>query len=194
MKNYARNVTIMLALIEKKDPATYVHSKRVAEIVLHLAREMKIKNSRKLRIIKLGALLHDIGKIFIPDEILLEKGALSHSNFNVIKLHPIIGKEIISTLLDNQEIENIVFQHQESFDGSGYPMQIRDADICIGAKICSVADAFETIRSGRTYCRKKSLKRSLAEMERCSGTKFDPDVVSALKRCSKELNKRLCII
>ncbi len=190
MINQPRNIVDMLEILETKDPATYAHSIRVSEIALQIALEMGMEDQHVLRNISVAALLHDIGKVFVPDEILFKKGGLNVAEFKVMKKHVAMGK-IITSQLDDFEIRMIVFQHHEAFDGSGYPMRLKADEICIGAKICATADAFDVIRFGRHYREARSAEQTVAEIERCSGTKFAPDVVVALNRCATKIEKIL---
>ena len=187
-----KKIRILLDLLEEKDPATKTHSINVMKISLALARELGITNRENLDRILTGSLLHDVGKLFIPDEILLkETDGLTDSEYETIKKHTSLGAEIIKIFIPEAGVEDIVCQHHERIDGEGYPEGIKGEEICFEARICSVADAFETIRSGRIYCEGRSLDESVSEIEKCSKTMYDPKVVGALVRCAEDIDRLL---
>jgi len=135
------------------------------------------KNFRET--LQIAALLHDIGKIGVPDHILNKHGSLLPEEFEEIKKHSIIGATILRPIRELSDVAREVRHHQECFDGSGYPDGLKGNDIPLVARIISVADAFDAITTNRPYKKKKSVEEALQELKRCSGTQFDPVVVSA---------------
>jgi len=128
-------------------------------------------------IIQLGALFHDIGKIGVPDHILLKPGFLTEEERHIMRTHPEIGWRIIKDVEGLGKVAEIVRAHHERFDGKGYPDGLSGQQIPLGARIASVADSFEAIVSPRVYSSGRSVEEALAEVRRCSGTQFDPAAV-----------------
>lgn len=176
----------MAALIDAREQSTGEHCRRVAEMTSMFGREMGV-TFEELETLRRGALLHDIGKIAIPDEILLKKGKLTEQEQTVMRRHPSIGYEIIASSPELRDAAEIVWAHQERYDGTGYPRGLRGDQICIGARIFSVIDAYDAMRSNRLYRSALSPKMALAEILRHKGTQFDPDVVDAFLRCQGSL-------
>ncbi|RPJ45782.1 MAG: HD domain-containing protein, partial [Chloroflexi bacterium] len=124
-----------------------------------------------------AALIHDIGKIGVPETIISKPGRLSEDEYAIIRRHPTIGAEILSRLKGLQELVPLVRHHQEKFDGSGYPDGLRAGQIPLGARILTLADSLDAMYSDRTYKRSRKLEDVVAEVRRCSGTHFDPKIV-----------------
>ena len=141
----------------------------------------------EIRQVEQGALLHDIGKIATPDAILLKPGPLSDEEWETMKKHPEIGYRILSTDPYMEKVAEIVHQHQESYDGSGYPQGLKGEEICLGARIFAVVDAYDAIRSERAYSGAQSADYAVKEIRRNSGVQFDPLVVDALVACLPEI-------
>jgi HD-GYP domain-containing protein (c-di-GMP phosphodiesterase class II) len=129
-----------------------------------------------------AANLHDIGKIGIPDEILNKAGPLSQVEWAVMQRHPIIGARIIAPVKKLSNVAPIIRAHHERFDGAGYPYGLKGADIPLGARIVSVADAYTAMTDERVYRKAMSHAEAVAELQRYAGTQFDPDVVEAFLR------------
>jgi len=174
-------VEAMVSAIEARDCETQHHCRRAREYTLTLAHRMGIRG-RELRDAGWGSLLHDVGKIGVPDQILLKPGPLDDGEWAEMRKHPIIGYRLLSPIRFLQGAAQIVLHHHERWDGKGYPYGKKGAEIPIGARIFMVADALETITSKRPY--KKALPFEVAEEEivRCSDAHFDPDVVSAFRK------------
>jgi len=164
--------------LDIREHETGAHSKRVACHTLVLAR-LFISDARQLRQIYWGSLLHDIGKIGIPDAILLKQGALNEEEWNVMRTHPEKGYRIVSQIPDMKEAAEIVLSHEERFDGSGYPRGLRGEQICLGAKLFAVIDTLDAITSDRPYRKAGSFEEARDEIVRMSGTQFDPAAVQA---------------
>ncbi len=174
----------LAAAIDARDPYTHGHTERVTTYCLSIARELEgmpevasYKNFRET--LQISALLHDIGKIGVPDHVLNKHGSLLPEEFEEIKKHSIIGATILHPIKELSDVAREVRYHQECYDGSGYPDGLKGRDIPLVARIISVADAFDAITSNRPYKKKKSVEDAIQEIKRCSGTQFDPVVVGA---------------
>jgi putative nucleotidyltransferase with HDIG domain len=165
-------------LVEARDPYTAGHQKRVAELSCALARQLGLSEEKTDRI-RLAALTHDIGKIYVPAEFLNRPGALTEIEFNVIRLHPQVGFEILQPLDLDGPISEFVLQHHERLNGSGYPQGLRGDQIHLEAKVLAVADVVEAMSSHRPYRPALGLERALAEVEAGRGVTFEPEVVDA---------------
>jgi putative two-component system response regulator len=170
-----------LALVaEYRDDDTHRHTERVGRTSELIATELGW-NSERVWTIRRAAPLHDLGKIGIPDEILLKPAALSPEQFEVIKTHTVIGARILcqSRAPIPRMATEIALSHHERWDGNGYPMGLKAQEIPIVGRIVAVADAFDAMTHARPYKGASSVIHALAELERCSGTQFDPQVVEA---------------
>lgn len=174
--------------LDIREHETGAHSKRVACHTLVLARRFT-SDSDQLRQIYWGSLLHDIGKIGIPDAILLKQGELNEDEWNAMRTHPEKGYRIVSRVPDMKEAAEIVFSHEERFDGSGYPRGLRGAQISLGARLFSVIDTLDAITSDRPYRKAGSFERARDEIVRMSGTQIDPVAVQALLAEEKTLRE-----
>jgi putative nucleotidyltransferase with HDIG domain len=170
--------TLGLAL-DFRDQSTSGHSKRVADQTTVIAREIGISGDALLYI-EQGAFLHDIGKLRIPDSILLKPGALTQAEWTTMREHPHHGNEFLRQIDFLSEAAQLVFTHHEKFDGSGYPQGLRGEAIPIGARIFAIVDAIDAMTYSRPYNRPIPLERALTEIERCSGTHFDPEIAKVV--------------
>lgn len=170
------------------------HSERVAELSLLLAKGMGLPMAEQARI-HIGAHLHDIGKIGIPDAILNKPGKLSEAEFVMIRKHPEIGNNIINKIRVLHPVVDIVRHHHERFGGGGYPDGLRGEEISLGARIVAVADAFDAMTSTRAYRSALSIDKTMQEMRRCQGSQFDPAVIDVLVTLQRKgnLDKHWCI-
>ncbi|HPO50990.1 MAG TPA: HD-GYP domain-containing protein [Spirochaetota bacterium] len=162
--------------LEAKDIYTAGHSDRVADISEKLSKFMGL-DKNICRETHIAAHLHDIGKIGIPDGILLKTSKLSSGEFEVIKEHSVKGYEIIRDIEDFQSIAKIVRHHHERFDGQGYPDKLIGNDIPLASAIIAVADSFDAMTTTRSYKKSVSYKDAFEELEKNSGTQFNPEVV-----------------
>lgn len=165
--------------LDLKDTETEGHSKRVTAYTIALARAMDLSPAT-IRTIARGAFLHDIGKMAIPDAILLKPGKLDPEEQAVMRQHCARGYDMIRKIPFLADASEIVHSHQEHFDGSGYPRGLHGNDIPLGARIFAVADALDAITSDRPYRKAQPFSKARAEIKRCSGTQFDPKVVDVL--------------
>lgn len=155
---------------------TMQHSQRVAAYARIFAEELNLAESA-LEHIELGSLLHDIGKIGIPRNVLLKPGKLDSEEWRVMREHPAIGYRLLAEFDDLQVEAAIVLSHHERFDGGGYPLGLRGKEIPLGARIFSIVDTFDAITSNRPYRAAQSSSIAKAEIERMGGLQFDPDLV-----------------
>jgi putative nucleotidyltransferase with HDIG domain len=172
--------------LDLKDAETEGHSKRVTAYSIVLARAMKLEPA-EVKIIARGAFLHDIGKMAIPDAILSKPGKLTAEEQAVMREHCVRGYTMLKKIPFLQQAAEIVFSHQEHFDGSGYCRGLKGEEIPLGARIFSISDALDAITSDRPYRRAKSFAEARAEIERCSGTQFDPAIVAVYRSLPDKL-------
>jgi putative nucleotidyltransferase with HDIG domain len=162
--------------LDLKDAETEGHSKRVTAFTIAIARAMGL-SGEKIRVIARGAFLHDIGKMAIPDAILLKPGALTPEETEIMREHCFRGYQMLKKIPFLAEAAEIVYAHQERFDGTGYPRGLSGNDIPLGARIFSVADTLDAITSDRPYRTARPITVAREEIERFCGRQFDPEVV-----------------
>ncbi len=181
MQDLERSYDITLAAmgdaLDLRDAETEGHSRRVTGYAIALAREMGL-NGDELKVIARGAFLHDIGKISTPDEVLLKPGKLDAREMEIMREHCERGYEMVRKIPFLQDASQIVYAHQESFDGSGYPRGLKGQEIPLGARIFAIADTLDAITSDRPYRKGRSFAEAQVEIERCSGVQFDPAIVA----------------
>ncbi len=175
---YSNTLEALAGALDAKDRYTRGHSDRVANYAVELARQMKLREDQ-VEAIHHMAFLHDIGKIGISDELLTRVGRLADSEFDKIKLHPVIGEHILKDLNYLGSFTHFVRSHHEKYDGSGYPDGLKGKAIPLGARIITLADSFDAMTSDRSYRSKMTPEEALEEVRRCSGTHFDPELVEA---------------
>jgi len=177
-------VNIIKALsttVDAKDHYTSGHSQKVSEYGTHIAEELMLQE-REIEIIKYAGLLHDIGKIGMPDEIIKKPSKLTEEEFLIIRDHPVIGAKIIREIDSLAAIVPIILHHHERYDGKGYPDKLKGDEIPIGARIIHAADAFDTMVSARAYRDMLPAELAISELRKNSGTQFDPVIVDAFIR------------
>ena len=172
--------------LDLKDSETEGHSKRVTAYTIALARAMGISPA-EIKVIARGAFLHDIGKMAIPDDILRKPGTLNPDEQDVMREHCTRGYQMLRKIPFLSEAAEIVFSHQEHYDGTGYPSALRGREIPVGSRIFAVADTLDAITSDRPYRRARSFDAAREEILRCSGTQFDPAVVEIFLKIPNEL-------
>ena len=176
---YVGAIRALAAALDARDPYTAGHSQRVSALSVLIARQLSLDDAA-VDVIRLGALLHDIGKIGVADEVLRKPGALSPDEYEQIKRHPLLGARILRQVGFLAPHLPIVELHHERPDGKGYPYGLRADDIPLAARIVHVADAFDAMTSGRAYRPARPGSFALAELRRGSGSEFDPFCVDAL--------------
>jgi putative nucleotidyltransferase with HDIG domain len=167
------------ATVDAKDPSTAGHSQRVVEIALRIGRELGFEPAR-LELLRLGALFHDIGKLAVPDAILLKPGRLTRQEFEVMKRHCDDGARIVDRFGPLRPVVSIIRHHHERWSGHGYPAGLEGETIPLEASIVGVADAWDAMTTNRPYKTMLSVEEAREEVDGCSGTQFRPDVVEAL--------------
>ena len=174
-KAYLDSIQTLRYTVEAKDPYTRGHSDRVSSYSVLIGKKLKLSEN-DLKTLEVGGLFHDIGKIGIPDSILLKEAKLTDDEYSQIKNHPSIGAHILCNAEVFKDIIPIVKHHHEKYDGTGYPGRLKGEDIPYLARIAAVADTFDAMTSKRTYRNALPLEVVRAEIERCSGTQFDPEI------------------
>ncbi len=172
-------------IIEARDPYTAGHQNTVSQLAVAIAQEMKLSKD-KIEGIQITSLVHDIGKINIPAEILSKPSKLNEMEFSLIKNHPKVGYDILRKIDFSWPVAKIVLQHHEKIDGSGYPQGLKGKKILLEAKIIGVADVVEAMSSHRPYRPTLGIDRALEEINQKSGTLYDPEVVDACLKLFKE--------
>lgn len=174
---YMRTIRVLAQAIDARDHYTHSHSENVSRYSVVIANELKLP-TKDIELIRQACELHDLGKIGIEDSILLKTSALTPLEWEQIKKHPTIGAKILEPLTFLNGVVDLVRQHHEHYDGSGYPQGRKKEDILLGARIIHVADAYEAMRSARSY-RKSPLTKAdaILEIKNNSGTQFDPKIV-----------------
>ena len=174
-KAYLESIETLRYTVEAKDSYTRGHSDRVSAFSVLIGKYLGLSEN-DLRILKIGGLFHDIGKIGVPDSVLLKEGKLTDNEYSEIKNHPSIGKQILSNATIFKDMIPIVYHHHEKYDGTGYPEGLKGNEIPYLARITAVADTFDAMTSNRSYRKALPLDVVRSEIERCSGTQFDPDI------------------
>lgn len=178
-RHKAELITALVSAVEARDAYTQGHSVRVSEYAEKLARQMELKE-REIALIHEGALLHDIGKIGISDQILHKNGPLTPEEWAVMKRHPLIGAEMAAKAGLEPGVNEMILSHHERYDGTGYPNARPIAECSVATRIMGVADAFDAMTSDRPYRRGMPVTDALNELRRGRGTQFDPAVVDAM--------------
>ncbi|HEY4717772.1 MAG TPA: GAF domain-containing protein [Anaerolineales bacterium] len=176
---YVQTVSALASAIDVRDSYTSGHSQRLAELAVKIGETMGC-SLEELVDLRWGALLHDIGKIGVPDEILRKPGSLEEREVKIMRGHPEIGARIVEGVKSLSGVAPIIRAHQERFDGKGYPDGLRGQDIPKVARIISVADAYVAMTDERVYRKARSHEEAIIELKRCKGTQFDPEVIMAL--------------
>jgi putative nucleotidyltransferase with HDIG domain len=169
----------LMAAMDLRDVETYGHSKTVARYTQFLAHIMGFQDRAQLDNIRKGSLLHDVGKIAIPDSILKKVEPLTAKEWEKIKLHPALGYGLIKEIKMVAEVGNIILYHHERYDGKGYPKRLKEDKIPVEARIFALSDALDAITSHRPYRKERSFKTAKKEILDNSGSQFDPVVVEA---------------
>jgi|GEM_PF-703992 len=188
-ESFVRTMAAVVSILDAHEQNTATHSQVVSLLSVRLAEAIGIDGKEALSNIRYGSLLHDIGKLSVPTSILNKPGKLSEDEMKLIRQHPRKGYEIARNIPFLDEASEIIYQHHEHFDGSGYPRGLKGEEICFGARIFAVIDAFEAMRSSqRSYKEEIPLAEVVRELNRCSGTQFDPVVIKAFNNCCEDLD------
>ena len=175
---YMESIETLRFTVEAKDTYTRGHSDRVSEYSVLIGKKLGLSDE-DINTLKVGGLFHDIGKIGVPDSILLKNAKLTDDEYSEIKNHPSIGAHILSNATIFKDALPIVKHHHERYDGNGYPGKLKGEDIPLLARIAAVADSFDAMTSRRTYRNSLDLDFVKAEIEKCKGTQFDPSCADA---------------
>ncbi len=171
----------LAATVDAKDHYTYGHSKQISEYAVATAETLGLPKDR-VTTIRAAALLHDIGKIGIPDSILNKQGPLTKEEWEPVKEHPQLGTEILRHVIDLINCLPAILHHHEHYDGTGYPFGLQGNNIPLEARLLAIADAYDTMTSLRPYRKRLSPQEALTELNRCAGTQFDPELVGIFCR------------
>lgn len=185
-----RTIEALAMAIEAKDQGTHQHLQRVQVYALAIGKEMGLSEP-EISALRAGAILHDIGKLAVPEHIISKPGKLSAEEFDKIKIHPLVGSEILERVAFPYPVVPVVRAHHERWDGSGYPSGLRGTQIPIGARILSVVDCFDALTSDRPYRRALTGNEAMRWVEAEAGKSFDPQVVKILMRLHKDLEKEV---
>ena len=177
-ESFDDTIEVLVSALDAKDPYTRLHSERVAAIVKSIAERMGF-DEHDVKRITYAARIHDIGKVAIPDSILLKPSKLTEEEFELIKTHPQKGLEVLSPMKHrlSKEVQGVILHHHERWDGSGYPAQLKGEAIPLWARIVALADAYEAMTAGRAYSPAKTPQEALNEIIVQAGRQFDPQVV-----------------
>ena len=179
VSTYDATIKALGGALDLRDSETEDHCRRVAAYVLKLAKIVGIEDEKILRDLELGAFLHDIGKIGVPDAILLKPGKLTEEEKKVIETHPGLGNDLINQIQFLKGASELVLSHHEWFDGSGYPRGLRGSDIPLPARLFTVADTIDAMTSDRPYRKALPIEAVGKELRKLSGVQFDPQIVDA---------------
>ena len=183
MEEANENTLVALAsALDVREHGTALHSQRVAEYTLRLAAEMGVMDPGALAVIGKGALLHDVGKIGIPDSVLLKPGLLSPDEWEVMRKHSDVGNRILGKIGFLQEPAEIVHCHHERYDGTGYPRGLKGEEIPLGARMFAVIDVYDALTTVRPYHEAASHEAALTVLRSGAGNLYDPAVVAAFER------------
>src|SRR5712691_1047190 len=183
---HVRTIEALALAIEAKDHTTHEHLHRVRTYAMEIGRELGLSED-ELEALRAAALLHDIGKLAVPENIINKPGRLTPEEFEKMKIHPIVGSEILERVSFPYPVSPIVRSHHEKWDGSGYPDGLKEEAIPIGARIFAAVDCLDALASDRQYRNALSLDHAMEKVAALSGTSFDPRVVEILKRRYVEL-------
>ncbi len=185
---HLRTIEALALAIEAKDQTTHDHLQRVRVYAIEVAKELKV-TAEELEALHAAALLHDIGKLAVPEHIISKPGRLTPEEFEKMKIHPVVGAEILERVRFPYPVVPIVRAHHEKFDGSGYPLGLKGLDIPIGARILSAVDFLDALASDRQYRRALPLDEVMQRLSAEAGKSFDPKVVDILKKRYIQLEK-----
>jgi len=176
--------------VEAKDTYTFGHSERVSNYAIELARYLpEYQDTEALRRLKLAGFLHDIGKINIPESILLKTGKLTKEEYEIIKTHTVVGGRMIERIESLQDLKAGVLYHHERWDGKGYPTGCKEEEIPLDARVLAIADAFDAMTSNRSYRSEMSIEEAFIQLDEGKGTQFDPHLIDVLQLVKTKFRK-----
>ena len=178
----APTVRSLLSALRSHDAYTYRHSLRTVRLTVLLGRACGVDTHARLGVLSLGAVVHDLGKILIPGNVLHKEGRLTAEEWEAVRQHPRDGARMLVGVSASEEVCRVAAEHHERWDGQGYPEGLSGERIDFNARVVAVADAFDAMTSERPYRPPQSYDEAAAELERCAGTQFDPEVVRAFLR------------
>jgi HD-GYP domain-containing protein (c-di-GMP phosphodiesterase class II) len=180
---FTQTIGALAEAVDKRDPFTSKHSQRVRSISVDIGRQMRV-SAGELEALEWGGLLHDVGKIGVPDSILLKQGKLTREERITMNAHPVLGAQIIGPVDRLAPELPVIRHHHEWYNGSGYPDRLMGDEIPKLARILHVADAFEAMTADRPYRKALSVEQALAELRKFAGVQFDPEIVDAFVKTS----------
>ncbi|HEX8558219.1 MAG TPA: HD domain-containing phosphohydrolase [Pyrinomonadaceae bacterium] len=181
----ASTVKSLLASLRSHDAYTYRHSLRTVRLSLLLGHACGADSPERLHTLSMGAVVHDVGKVYLPGEVLHKAGTLTAEEWEAVKRHPLDGARMLLGVAAAEGVRRVVAEHHERWDGRGYPAGLRGEEIDFNARVVAVADAFDAMTSERPYRRAAGYEAAAAELERCAGTQFDPEVVLTFLRVGR---------
>ncbi len=181
---FVSTISALAAALEARDPHTSGHAERVSTYAVRIAEAMDLEADR-INLLQYVSILHDMGKIGIPDHILQKPDKFDEEEWALMKQHSVIGHNILKRIHQLKQGAGWVLHHHERYDGTGYPEGLSGEDIALEARIMAAADAFDAMRSARPYKRAMTLEEARCELKRCSGTQFDPEVVDTLLKITE---------
>ena len=184
------SIKSLVTFLDSRVPQEYTHSPYFSKLVASIGEEMSL-DEKQIESLKFASLLHDAGKVDIPPEILTKTTKLTRQEYNIIKRHPVKGAQILRHLQVLRPVIPIIMHHHERYNGSGYPSRLKKGQIPQGARIMSVADAFEAMVYGRPYRERMDTNSAIKEIRKKSGTQFDPRVVEAFLRVIKKVKTKV---
>ena len=187
-KHFYEVVKLLANVVDLRDEFTHNHSRNVAKYARQIGAALNFENSR-MQQLTIASLLHDIGKVGIPDAILKKPGSLTAKEFELIKAYPTAGSYLLSNISGFDDIARFIEQHHERFDGTGYPYGLEGENICFEARIINLADAFDAMTSNRHYRSRMSKDKAIAEIKKMSGKQFDPKLVAEFLEILEQNNK-----
>ncbi|HLA37927.1 MAG TPA: HD-GYP domain-containing protein, partial [Candidatus Brocadiales bacterium] len=173
---YIQSIRALVNALELKDGYTATHSYMVSHYAAALAVKLGLPQDI-VEVVRTAGLLHDVGKVGVPDGVLKKNGPLSSEEFTVVKTHPVLSIKVLNDLVFLRKELEIVRYHQEKYDGTGYPYALKGDNIPLGARILAICDTFEAMTANRPYRKALPVEMAVAELKKCAGTQFDPKLV-----------------
>ena len=184
---YLKAITSLIKTLEAKDAYHKDHSENVAKLAKKIGGKLGLDN-KKIQALSIAALLHDIGKIGVPDNILLKPAKLTAEEYEKVKKHPVTGVEILKPIIDDEDIINAILHHHERYDGKGFPNGLKGENIPLFARIIAIADSIEAMSSKRPYRSTMTHQKIIQELKENSGKQFDPKIVEVVLKMLEEKN------